>query len=58
MEVIRSEKFQFLAKMASNSWCLSGLFWTFLTFFSQSSLMDFLFNKQIDPIFWVECRIT
>jgi hypothetical protein len=33
------------------------VFGLFLTFFSQSSLMDFLFNKQIDPIFWVNAEL-
>jgi len=32
MEVIRSEQFQLLAKMASNSWDLSGCFWAFYPF--------------------------
>lgn len=27
-------------------------FGLYLTFFNQSSLMNFLFNRQIDPIFW------
>lgn len=33
-------------------------FGLFLTFYSQSSLMDFLFNKQIDPIFWVNAELS
>lgn len=28
------------------------VFGLYLTFFSQSSLMDFLFNRQINPNFW------
>ncbi len=32
MEVIRSEQFQLLAKMASDSWDLSGCFWAFYPF--------------------------
>lgn len=33
------------------------LFGLFLTFFSQSNLMDLLFNKQIDPNFWVNAEL-
>ena len=33
------------------------VFGLFLTFFSQSSLMDFLFNKQIDPNFWANAEL-
>jgi len=29
------------------------VFGLYLTFFSQSSIMDFLFNRNIDPYFWV-----
>jgi hypothetical protein len=28
------------------------VFGLYLTFFSQSKLMNFLFNRQIDPVFW------
>ena len=33
------------------------VFGLFLTFFSQSGLMDFIFNNQIDPIFWVNAEL-
>jgi hypothetical protein len=29
-----------------------AVFGLFLTVFSQSALMDFIFNRQIDPVFW------
>jgi hypothetical protein len=34
------------------------VFGLYLTFFSQSSLMNFLFNRQIDPNFWVSAEIS
>ncbi|MBI5606023.1 MAG: hypothetical protein HY879_22040 [Deltaproteobacteria bacterium] len=33
------------------------VFGLFLTFFSQSSLMNVLFNNQIDPHFWTDSKL-
>lgn len=46
------KSFNFWQKcLVAVGWCLAA-FGLFLTLFNQSTLMDFMFNEQIDPVFW------